>query len=570
MNRRRFLQMSGATGLLASQTLSDATAAAVTRDTTATSTAPINQTPTAAARGFAFDEQTIGDLQQAMTDGGLTAEAITRHYLERIAAVDKAGPSINSVIETNPDAIAIAVALDRERKATGPRGPLHGIPILLKDNIDTADRMKTSAGSLALADSIASRDAFLAERLRMAGAVLLGKTNLSEWANFRSDNSSSGWSARGGQTRNPYALDRNPCGSSSGSGVAVSANLCTAAVGTETDGSIVCPASINGIVGIKPTVGLVSRTGVIPISATQDTAGPMARTVADAAALLSALVGLDGRDPATEASNTQLRALTKERAAFGRSGMPDYRAFLIAGGLKGARIGVARKAYRVRDEVKEAFEEALRALRGAGAVIVDPADIPNADKYGAAEMELLLHEFKAGLNAYLETTARTVPARTLAALIAFNEQQRDRELALFGQETFIKAEKKGALTSAAYLKAKRSCELLSRTQGIDVTFAKHRLDAIVMPTNGPAWMTDHVNGDRFTGGNSSVAAVSGYPSITVPMGFWRGLPLGLSFVGRAWSEPRLITLAYAFEQATKARRAPTFPKSVDVEHGGSE
>lgn len=559
MDRRRFLQMSGAAGLLAGHALPDS----LSPETRSETPRPNAQTPTAAARAFDFEEATLARLQQAMTDGALTAEAIARHYLERIAAVDKAGPSVNSVIETNPDALALATELDRERKNTGPRGPLHGIPILLKDNIDTADRMKTSAGSLALAESTAPRDAFLTERLRMAGALILGKTNLSEWANFRSDHSSSGWSGRGGQTRNPYALDRNPCGSSSGSGVAVSANLCAAAVGTETDGSIVCPASINGIVGIKPTVGLVSRAGVIPISATQDTAGPMARTVADAAALLSGLVGLDPRDEATEASNPHLRTLTDERAAFGRSAMPDYRAFLIAGGLKGARIGVARKGYRVREEVKGQFEQAVAALRDAGAIIIDPADIPNVDKYGDAEQELLLYEFKAGVNAYLATTAAALPARTLAALIAFNEQHKDREMPLFGQETFLKAETKGTLTSAAYLKVKEACRLLSRTQGLDVVLAKHRLDAIVMPTNGPAWVTDHVNGDRYTGGNSSAAAVSGYPSITVPMGFWRGLPLGLSFVGRAWSEPTLITLAYAFEQATTARRPPTFPKSVD-------
>jgi amidase len=547
MDRRRFLQLGGATGLI---TLASRPGAGAAHLTDMADVAP--QTPSAVP-AFELDEETVAGLQEAMTSGRLTAGAIAERYLARINEVDKAGPAINSVIETNPDALAIADALDRERKANGPRGPLHGIPILLKDNINTADKMKTSAGSLALAESIALRDAFLVERLRAAGAVLLGKTNLSEWANFRGDDSSSGWSARGGQTRNPYALDRNPCGSSSGSGAAVAANLCAVAVGTETDGSIVCPSGINGIVGIKPTVGLVSRSGVIPISATQDTAGPMTRSVTDAAALLTALAGVDPQDAATASS----------RRPSATAAAVDYRVFLKADGLKGARIGVARKSFGVRGDVTKLFEAAVAEMKSHGAIVIDPADIPNATKFGGAEELVLLYEFKAGLNAYLATLAPGVSTRTLAALIEFNEAHRDRELPFFGQELFIKAEKKGPLTTPEYLQARRKCRQLSRTLGLDDVMRRHRLDAIVAPTNGPSWVTDHVNGDRFTGGSSSPAAVSGYPSITVPMGHLRGLPVGISFIGRAWSEPTLITLAYAFEQTTKARRPPTFRATAD-------
>jgi amidase len=549
MDRRRFLQLGGATSLIA---LGSRPGEAHLAEPQAQTQAQAQATVPA----FELDEESVAGLQEAMTSGRLTARAIAERYLARIDAIDKAGPALNSVLETNPDALAIADALDRERKANGPRGPLHGIPILIKDNIDTADKMKTSAGSLALTDSIALRDAFLVERLRAAGAVLLGKTNLSEWANFRGDNSSSGWSGRGGQTRNPYALDRNPCGSSSGSGAAVAANLCAIAIGTETDGSIVCPSGINGIVGIKPTVGLVSRAGVIPISATQDTAGPMARTVADAAALLSALTGVDPRDAATAASSRHAGALASSAAAGG------YRALLKADGLKGARVGVARKSFGVRPDVTKAFEAAVAEMKSHGAIVIDPADIPHATKFGDAEELVLLYEFKAGLNAYLAALAPAVTTRTLAALIEYNESHRDRELPFFGQELFVKAEKKGPLTTPEYLQAKRKCRQLSRTLGLDAVMTRHRLDAIVAPTNGPTWVTDHVNGDRFTGGSSSPAAVSGYPSITVPMGQLHGLPIGLSFIGRAWSEPTLITLAYAFEQATKARKAPTFPASV--------
>jgi amidase len=537
MKRRSFLHIGSTAGLYA------LTARAVRVE------ARPAAVPAQAPATFELEEATIAHLQEAMTTGRLTSHAIVERYLARIDAVDKHGPAINSVIELNPEALALADALDRERKEKGPRGPLHGVPILIKDNIDTADRMKTSAGSLALADTIAPRDAFLVERLRAAGAVLLGKTNLSEWANFRADRSTSGWSGRGGQTHNPYALDRNPCGSSSGSGAAVAANLCAAAIGTETDGSIVCPSGICGIVGIKPTVGLISRAGVIPISASQDTAGPMARTVADAAALLSALTGVDPRDAATTASRSHIAK--------------DYLQFLDPNGLKGARIGVARKSFGLAPPIEKVLKTALDAMKSSGATIIDPADIPNAGKFDHAEMEVLLYEFKAGINAYLATAAASVRTRTLAALIEFNEANRDREMPFFGQEQFVNAQKKGPLTTPEYRKARADCIRLSRTLGIDALVTQHRLDAIVAVTNGPAWPTDLINGDRFTGGSSTPAAVAGYPSITVPIGDVHGLPIGLSFIGTAWSEPRLIRLAYALEQATKARKAPQFRQTVD-------
>jgi amidase len=537
MKRRSFLHLGTTAGLYA---LSARAARAQQASSSSGATA---QVP-----AFEFEEATIATLQEAMTSGRLTSHAITERYLARMDAVDTRGPAINSVIEVNPDALAIADALDRERKEKGARGPLHGVPVLIKDNIDTADRMKTTAGSLALADAVAPRDAFLVERLRAAGAVILGKTNLSEWANFRADRSTSGWSARGGQTRHPYALDRNPCGSSSGSGAAVAANLCAAAVGTETDGSIVCPSGICGIVGIKPTVGLISRAGVIPISASQDTAGPMARTVADAAALLSALTGVDPRDAATTASRAHAAK--------------DYLQFLDPGGLKGARIGVARKSFGLAPPVEKVFKAALEEMKSHGAVIIDPADIPTAGKFDRAEMQVLLYEFKAGLNAYLASAAPNVKTRTLAALIEFNDANRDREMPFFAQELFVNAQKKGSLASLEYRKARQDCIRLSRTLGIDAVMKQHRLDAIVAVTNGPAWLTDLVNGDRFTGGSSTPAAVAGYPSITVPIGEIHGLPIGMSFIGAAWSEPRLIRLAYALEQATKARKAPQFRQTV--------
>ena len=497
---------------------------------------------------FPYAELGVVELQARMTRGALTSRALTTAYLARIAAIDAAGPTLRSVIEVNPDALSIAAALDDERRAGRVRGPLHGIPVLIKDNIDTADRMQTSAGSLALVGTPAPRDAFVAERLRAAGAVILGKTNLSEWANFRSTRSTSGWSGRGGQTRNPYVLDRNPCGSSSGTGAAISANLAAVGIGTETDGSIICPSSMCGLVGIKPTVGLVSRSGIIPISVTQDTAGPMTRTVADAAAVLTAIAGADARDAATA-------------IAANRRGI-DYTTFLDAKALAGARIGVARNMAGFHPLVDAAFEQAIAALRAAGAVIVDPADVPTVNKTDDFETEVLQYEFKDGINAYLASRGATSRMKTLADLIAFNRENASREMPWFGQEQFEKSQAKGPLSDAKYREAVEACRRLSREEGIDAVLAKHSVEAIVAPSNGPSWPIDLVNGDRYTGGNSSVAAVAGYPSITVPMGFAGPLPLGLSFIGTAWSEARLIALAYAFEQATKARRAPAFLPTV--------
>lgn len=497
-----------------------------------------------AAASFEFEEATIAQLQEAMKSGQLTARSIAGKYLKRIKELDKQGPAINSIIELNPDALQIADALDRERKAKGVRGPLHGIPVLLKDNIDTADRMLTTAGSLALISSRPSRDAFIVERLRAAGAVILGKTNLSEWANFRSTRSTSGWSGRGGQTRNPYALDRNPCGSSSGSGAAVAANLAAVAVGTETDGSIVCPSSSNSIVGIKPTLGLVSRSGIIPIAHSQDTAGPMARTVADAAALLTVLAGIDPRDDVTQES----------RGKF--SG--DYTQFLDRNGLKGARLGVARNFFGFNDKVDKLMEESIAAMKRLGAVIVDPANIPTAGKFDDSEFEVLLYEFKADLNKYLAERGTQAPARSLKELIEFNERNREKEMPYFGQEIFIRAEAKGPLTTKEYKEALAKNHRLSRKEGIDAVMSEHRLDALVAPSGGPPWMTDLVNGDHFSGSSSTPAAVAGYPNINVPAGFIYGLPVGISFFGRAYSEPLLIKLAYAYEQATKFRQPPRF------------
>jgi amidase len=494
---------------------------------------------------FELEEATLAQLRDGMASGRWTSRRIVEQYLARIAATDRAGPSLHSIIETNPDALSIAEQLDRERANGRTRGPLHGVPVLLKDNIDTADRMTTTAGSLALEGSVPPRDSHVAERLRAAGAVLLAKANMSEWAHIRSNRSSSGWSARGGQCRNPFVLDRNPCGSSSGSAAAVSANLGALAVGTETDGSIVCPASANGVVGVKPTVGLVSRAGVIPISHTQDTAGPLCRTVADAAALLTALAGPDPRDVATQAAAGHVA--------------PDYTRVLRRDGLRGARIGVARaKFFGYNDATDRLAEEALDAVRRAGAVVVDPADIPHAGTYDDAELEVLLYELKADLNAYLATLGPTAPVRTLADVIAFNEREREREMPWFGQELFVQAEAKGPLTTPGYLKALRTCRRVSRSQGIDAVMARHRLDALVAPTGNPAWPTDPVNGDHFTGSSSTPAAVAGYPSVSVPMGYVAGLPVNLSFFGRAWSEPTLLRLAYAFEQISMQRKAPKF------------
>jgi amidase len=494
---------------------------------------------------------TITELQDGMKSGKFTSRSLVRKYLDRIDDVDNDGPRINSVIELNPEAVSIAEALDRERKEKGARGPLHGIPILIKDNIDTADRMMTTAGSLALVGSRPAQDAYVARRLREAGAVILGKTNLSEWANIRSNHSSSGWSARGGQTKNPYALDRNPCGSSSGSGAATAANLCAAAIGTETDGSVVCPSSANSLVGIKPSLGLVSRAGIIPIAHSQDTAGPMARTVTDAAILLDALIGTDRRDPV---SKSVAEALFNYAGATRDFGTP----LLPKDGLRGARLGIARKYFGFNDRVDKLMNDLIAEMKQLGAIIVDPADIPTSGKFDDSELEVLLYELKADLNAYLKGLGPSAPVHSLKDVIEFNEKNREREMPYFGQDLFIKAEAKGPLTDKKYVQALAKNHLLSRTQGIDFIMSKHRLDALIAPTGGPAWPTDWVNGDHFTGGYSSASAVAGYPHITVPAGYVFGLPVGVSFFGAAWSEPKLIKYAYAFEQATKARRSPKF------------
>jgi amidase len=491
---------------------------------------------------FELEEATIADLQARMQRGDLSAREITEKYLDRIRDVDKRGANVNSVIESNIDAVRIAEQLDRERKAGRVRSQLHGIPVLLKDNIDTADKMKTTAGSLALLEApVPQRDAFLAQKLRDAGAVLIGKTNLSEWANFRSSNSSSGWSARGGQTRNPYILDRNPCGSSSGSGVAISANLAAVSIGTETDGSIICPASNSGIVGIKPTLGLVSRSGIIPIAHSQDTAGPMTRTVADAAILLGVIAGSDARDSATR----------------GQKAQKDYTQFLQRDGLRGARIGVMRQYFGKNGKVDRVLESALDVMKQAGATLID-VKFPTFDKFGDAEFEVLLYEFKTDLNKYL--AERNSPYRSLADLIKFNEDNKDREMPFFGQDIFISAQKKGGLNERAYRLALQKSKQMTQAQGIDAVMNQNKLDAIFAPSNAPVWATDLVNGDCGSAyiGSSSWAAVAGYPSITVPAGFVQNLPVGVSFFGRVWTENLLLKLAYSFEQATKARRAPQF------------
>jgi amidase len=508
-----------------------------------------NSSAAADVPAFELDEITIGELQDGMKSGKFSARAIAEKYLARIAAIDKSGPTVNSVIETNPDALEIAEALDKERKEKGARGPLHGIPVLIKDNIATADRMQTTAGSLAMVGSKPPRDAFLAQKLREAGAVILGKTNLSEWANIRSNHSISGWSGRGGQTKNPYALDRNPCGSSSGTGAGISANLAAIGIGTETDGSIVCPSSANGLAGIKPTIGLVSRSRVIPISHTQDTAGPMCRTVRDAAILLGALTGVDPDDKATAAS-------------AGKS-FTDYTKFLDAGGLKGARIGVLRKAFGFNPAVDKLMEDALDAMKKQGAMLVDPVEIETYGKFGETEFLGFMYELKADLNAYLAWLGPNAPVKTLKEIIEFNEKNAAKEMPYFGQENFLKAEEKGPLTTQEYVDAIKKNHELAGKEGIDAAMDKHKLDAIVAPTGGPAWLTDIVNGDSFGGGSSEFAAVAGYPNINVVAGFSYGLPVGISFFGRAWSEPVLIRLGYAYEQATKFRKAPKFLAHVE-------
>ncbi|MCC7052258.1 MAG: amidase [Gemmatimonadaceae bacterium] len=513
-------------------------------------TQPSGTIVTAAAQRLALDpldDLTIATAQAEIAAGRLTSRALTEHYLRRIRTLDADGPRVNAVIEANPDALAQADAADAN---PGGRAlhPLHGMPILLKDNIDTADRMSTSAGSLALAEHRARRDAGVVALLRASGAVILGKTNLSEWANFRSNRSSSGWSGRGGQTRNPHVLDRSPCGSSSGSGAAVAADFCIAAVGTETDGSVVCPSSLNGIVGLKPTVGLVSRSGIIPISASQDTAGPMARTVRDAALLLN---GMIGRDPADAATRTAPAALPA-----------DYTRTLDVDGLRGMRIGIARNYFGFDVRVDALMEDAIRVMRDRGAVIVDNANVPNADKYGREEFEVLLHEFKAGLNAYLGALPAADPVHSLAELILWNERNDEAELQWFGQETFTLAQKRGSLGSRVYRTARETCVRLSRREGIDAVLRRTRCDLLVGPTGGPAWMIDLVTGDHFGGGVSTAPAVAGYPHLTVPAGRVAGLPVGISFFGAAWSEPQLFRAGFAFEQATTHRVRPAFLPTI--------
>lgn len=501
-------------------------------------------TPSPQDQNFPFSEWTVRQLQQAMEKGALTAEVLTGAYLERIAKVD---PLLHSLIETNPQALEIARERDQERRSGLIRGPLHGIPVIIKDNIATKDQMETTGGSLALVGHKPPKDAFVVARLRQAGAVILAKANLSEWANFRSTHSSSGWSARGGQCRNPYALDRSPCGSSSGTAAAVSANLATLGVGTETDGSIVCPAHNCGLVGLKPTLGLVSRAGIIPIAQSQDTAGPMTRTVEDTAVLLQVLAVRDPQDPATASAPEA----------------PTYQKLLRRGALKGARLGVARrKVTGYHPGTDRIFTEALETLKDLGAFLLDPADIPHLGEYDEAEFQVLLYEFKDNLERYLATWAPSSPYRTLADLIAFNEAHSGEELAYFGQEIFQLAAEKGPLSEPAYGKAKAQCWKLSREKGLDALFSRLQLDALVMPTGAPAWMIDLVNGDHYLGGSSTPAAVAGYPSITVPAGFVHGLPVGLTFVGRPWAEGKLLVFAYDFEQTQRARQAPRLLSSL--------
>ena len=497
---------------------------------------------------FALEEFTVEVLQQAMADGVYSARQIAEMYIKRIEEVDQDG--LNSVIEVNPDALAIADELDKERADGNVRGPLHGIPIMIKDNIDTGDKMMTTAGSLALEGSRAAQDAFIVTKLREAGAVLLGKTNLSEWANFRSERSSSGWSSRGRQTRNPYALDRNPCGSSSGSGAAVSANLCAIAIGTETNGSIVCPSSANGIVGIKPTVGLWSRSGIIPISHTQDTAGPMARTVADAVTLLGPLTGIDANDERTNESEGNSHE--------------DYRQFLDSDGLQGKRVGVMRSAFGFHEKVDAVMESAIAIMKSSGAEIVDPVEIKTNSDYGRSGYEVLLYEFKDGLNKYLAGLGTDAPVKSLQEIISFNEEHRDRSMPYFEQEILKLSQEKGDLNEAEYKEALEKILRLSREEGIDATLKEHQLDAIVAPTGGPAWPIDVINGDHFGGGSSSPAARAGYPNITVTAGYVHGLPVGISMFSTAYQEPKLIAMAYAFEQARGPREVPKFLPTLDL------
>ena len=540
MKRRNFLQYSALGSLLTSLGLNSCTPEK--------QGASSDQENGSSPDPFELEELTVRQLQQAMEDGTHTARSIAELYLNRINEIDEDG--LNSVIEINPDALDIADQLDRERASGEIRGPLHGIPVMIKDNIDTGDKMMTTAGSLALMGSMAPQDAFIVQKLRAAGAVLLGKTNLSEWANFRSERSSSGWSGRGRQTRNPYALDRNPCGSSSGSGAAVSANLCAITIGTETNGSIVCPSSANGIVGIKPTVGLWSRSGIIPISHTQDTAGPMARTVEDAVALLGPLTGVDPADQRTSESE-------------GKS-YTDYSQFLDPNGLQGKRLGVMRDAMGFHEKVDQVLEDAFEIMKSAGAEIIDPADIKTSGDYGRSGYEVLLYEFKDGINKYLGALGENAPVKNLQEIIDFNEANRGNSMPYFEQEILKLSQEKGDLNESEYLEALEKILKLSREEGIDATLSEHQLDAIIAPTGGPAWPIDVINGDHFGGGSSSAAARAGYPNITLTAGYVHTLPVGVSIFSTAYREPELIAMAYAFEQARGPRQVPTMPTTLHL------
>lgn len=537
-SRRKFLKM-GITGGIAAATFPSFSFAEKS----------INQfLPLFVGSPFELDETTIDEISSGFKSGKYTVRSVAEKYIKRIGEIDKAGPFLNSVIQLNPDALKIADALDKELKEKGPRSAMHGIPVLIKDNIDTADNMETTAGSLALLDAKPAKDSFVAKRLRDAGALILGKTNLSEWANMRSTHSASGWSGRGGLTKNPYALDRNCSGSSSGSGAAAAANLCTVAIGTETDGSVVSPSSLNGLVGIKPTVGLVSRAGIIPISHSQDTAGPMCRTVRDAAILLGVMAGADEEDEATQ---------NKER-----NNVDDYTKFLDKDGLEGARIGVLRQYFGFLPSVDKIINASLEVLKQQGAILIDPIVIDTLGKFDDPEGTVLRYELKADMAAYLAHRGNGTPFHTLKDLIDFNKSHADKEMPYFDQELFLQAESKGPLTDSEYQEALEKNHRMTREEGIDAVMNTHQLDAIVSPTDSPAWMTDLVNGDHFLGGSSQLAAVAGYPHITVPAGDVFGLPVGISFFGRAWSETVLLKIAYAFEQATHARKPPNFLPSV--------
>lgn len=495
-------------------------------------------------------EYKITEIQALMENGELSAKKLTEMYLTRIYEIDKNGPKLNAVIEINPEALKIAESLDEDRNNKKTRGPLHGIPIIIKDNINTADKMQTTAGSLAFKGHIALKDAFIVKKLRDAGAIILGKANLSEWANFRSTRSTSGWSSRGGQTLNPYSLDRNPCGSSSGSAVAVAANLCTVAIGTETDGSVICPSQTNSIVGIKPTIGLVSRNGIIPISHNQDTAGPMARTVQDAALLLNVMVGIDPNDSSTTNRNKDIPL--------------DYTKFLDSNGLKGARIGVARNYFGNSDLIDKIIEESIEKMKGLGAEIIDPVELKTLNDLGDPELQVLLFDFKHDLNEYLNKYGPINSLKNISDIIKFNNEHQQEVMPYFGQELFTMANEKESITSNEYKEALEKCLRLAREEGVDSILEEHQLDAIVGPSGGAAWLIDYINGDHGTVGSSSAAAVAGYPNITVPAGYVYGLPVGISFFSKAFQEPKLLKIAYAFEQATKIRKPPNFLPKVEL------